>query len=436
MTTPKNPLDKVLNRYSFPEVRDVSVAVLDGGQIHTTTSGCSDQALFQAASISKPVAALAALILVDEKKLDLDEDINSYLTSWKLPDAVTNPVKFKVTLRHLLSHSGALSVMSFAGYPHNVQLPTLVQILDGLPPANNGPVRRKGTPGVEERYSGGGTTVLQQLLQDVSHLPLPELVKQKVFTPLGMSTATYTEPAAAMAKGRIGLTEIPDGWRRYPELAAAGLWCTPTDLVKFAQGIQACIAGQPTALIKDHQLTQDIVTEQVPGWGLGVELGGKPHSRRFWHGGQNEGYLCRLEATVDGGKVIAVMTASDHGDQVIHPLVPRLRQLFSWPDSGTYAVLGSPDGPPASFGDQQALDFAYSGSYELPDKRTIRVRGVGTNWSIQVQGKFPEPIEPISPTEAISPTRELEVEFDLDVNGVATGLTVREGGTSQDATRL
>ena len=85
---------------------------------------------------------------------------------------------------------------------------------------------------------------------------------------------------------------------------------------------------------------------------------------------------------------------------------------------------------------QQALDFAYSGTYELPDKRTIKVRGVGTNWSIQVQGKFPEPIEPISPTEAISPTRELEVEFDLGANGVATGLTVREGSTSQDATRL
>ena len=196
--------------------------------------------VFQAASISKPVAALVALRLVAEYRLDLDADVNSFLASWQLPgDAGAGPV----TVRHLLCHGGGLSVDGFPGYRQDEALPGLTDMLDGLPPSNTPPVRRVGPAGREWRYSGGGYQVLQQLLEDVTGQEFADLAAELVLRPAGMTTASYSQPDPADAAAPHVLGR-PQAWRVYPEHAAAGLWCTPADLLHLAQAIQAALAGQ------------------------------------------------------------------------------------------------------------------------------------------------------------------------------------------------
>jgi CubicO group peptidase (beta-lactamase class C family) len=289
--------------------------------------GAGPGALFQAASISKPVAALVALRLAAQDELSLDADVNEYLTSWRLPGKRGDP---PVTVRHLLCHTGALTVHGVPGYDRGRPLPSLAEILDGLPPANTPPVRRDGVPGRAYQYSGGGYVLLQKLLEDVTGRPFASLAAELVLGPAGMTAATYAQPdlpaaATAHLEGR------PVAWRVYPEHATAGLWCTPADLVRFAQAIQAAVAGDAGALLP-RQLAREMVTPQVGGWGLGLMLSGQGAHRRFGHGGDNYGYQCLLTGTVSGRQAVAVMTSSDASLPVIWSLLAAVRDATSWSD--------------------------------------------------------------------------------------------------------
>lgn len=245
------------------------MAVVDQAEV-TATWGVPEGTLFQAASISKPVAALAALQLVASGRLTLDTDINDYLVSWHLPGDAWMP---PVTVRHLLCHSAALTVSGMPGYEPGQALPSLTEILDGRPPANTAAVRRAGVPGGEHCYSGGGYVVLQQLLEDVSSRPFADLAAELVFSPARMTTASYAEPEhATAAAAHVDGHEV--SWHVYPEQATAGLWCTPADLVRFAQTIQASVAGEAPALLPPA-LAQEMVTPQVDGWGLGAAAVGR-----------------------------------------------------------------------------------------------------------------------------------------------------------------
>jgi CubicO group peptidase (beta-lactamase class C family) len=303
-----------------------SVALHAGDELRVAW-GADSGTLFQAASISKPVAALAALRLAADGRLSLDRDVNAYLTSWRLPGLDRLP---PVTVRQLLCHSGALTVRSFPGYQAGQPLPTLTEILDGHPPANTPPVRRDGMPGRAHRYSGGGLMVLQQILEDVTGQPFAEIVAELVFGPALMTTATYAQPAPERAAAAF-VSGARVSWYRYPELAAAGLWCTPSDLVRFARAIQFAVAGAPGALLP-RDLAQAMVSPQVPGWGLGIRLWGDGPHRRFSHGGNNYGYNCALIASVSDSYAAAVMTGSDAGVPVIISLLTAIHEAIGWPD--------------------------------------------------------------------------------------------------------
>jgi CubicO group peptidase (beta-lactamase class C family) len=149
--------------------------------------------LFQAGSISKPVAAIAALHHVERGMLSLDADINAKLVSWKVPENEFTRTE-KVTLRRLLSHSAGLTVHGFPGYAVTDPVPTLVQVLDGVKPANTAPVRVDVVPGSTFRYSGGGTTVVQLALVDQLGKPFPQIMSETVFTKLGLANSTYEQP--------------------------------------------------------------------------------------------------------------------------------------------------------------------------------------------------------------------------------------------------
>jgi CubicO group peptidase (beta-lactamase class C family) len=164
-------------------VPGVSIAVIDNYQIEWScgfgaieagsTKPVTSHTLFQAASISKSFSALGALLLVEQGKLSLDKDVNLRLRNWKVPDN-RYTAGHPVTLRELLSHTAGTTVGGFPGYPRDAQLPTLIQILDGVPPANTPPVRVDKQPGGGWRYSGGGYEIVQLLIDDVSGEAFPE----------------------------------------------------------------------------------------------------------------------------------------------------------------------------------------------------------------------------------------------------------------------
>ena len=167
-------------RMAYHEVPGVSIAVISGGRVEwargigVKEAGKADSitptTLFQAASISKPVAATGMLRLVERGTLQLDTNVNGYLKSWKVPENKFTTTE-KVTLRRIASHTAGLTVHGFPGYSPTDPIPTVVQVLDGAKPANTRPVRVDTTPGAISRYSGGGTTIMQQLLVDVTGKP-------------------------------------------------------------------------------------------------------------------------------------------------------------------------------------------------------------------------------------------------------------------------
>jgi CubicO group peptidase (beta-lactamase class C family) len=432
VTTPADWLAKLLDTHSRADVPSVSAAALSDDKLATAASAdCTTGTLFQAASISKPVAAFAAMVLVDKGKLDLDEDVNARLTTWKLPRTADTP---PVTLRHLLCHGGALSVQWFPGYPVGDPLPTLVQILDGKGPANTTAVRASGQPGLAPRYSGGGYTVLQQLLQDITGTSFSKVVAQLVLRPLRMTNAQYHQPeteivAAAYARG----TFVPDGWRVYPELAAAGLWCTPTDLVRFAAGVQDAVAGR--GLIR-RDLAEQVVAEQLPGWGLGLELAGAAAGRRFGHTGSNEGYSCAMTATVAGGPAIAVMTSSDQGREVINDLVPAIRRELGWPDPTACKPAGLRGDPTPTAAELDGLARLTVGKYEIRPGVVAELQGTALNWTLTIPGQPPLPLEPLTQKLLVSPTLPVEVTVTRDAKSNAVELSIHQPDITVTARRV
>src|SRR6266446_1637583 len=193
-------IEKFMEFYKIP---GLSLAIIDNFKIAATkTYGVTEaggstpvttRTLFQAGSVSKPVATLAALHLVEQGKLSLDEDVNRKLKSWKLPENEFTKDQ-KVTLRRIMSHSAGTTLHGFPGYAVGDQMPTLVQVLNGEKPANNPPVFVDIIPGTKWRYSGGGVLIEQQLMIDVTSKAFPELMHKIVFEKLGINDITFEPP--------------------------------------------------------------------------------------------------------------------------------------------------------------------------------------------------------------------------------------------------
>ncbi|MBP2160252.1 MULTISPECIES: serine hydrolase domain-containing protein [Asticcacaulis] len=289
--------------------------------------------LFQAASISKPVAATGALYQVQRGRLDLDGNVNDRLKSWKVPDNAFTATE-KVTLRRLISHTAGLSVHGFPGYATDVPRPTVQQILDGVAPANTDPVRVVFTPGSRQQYSGGGVTVEQLLMTDVTGRDFPALMQETVLGPLGMKSSTYEQPlsnartALAAAGTRMDGKPVGGRWHIYPEMAAAGLWTTPSDLAHFAIATAKARLGQANPVLSKATMAE--MFRPVPN---GDILGFFSHSKNpgsFEHSGSNAGFRSLLIMNGDTGDGVAVMTNSDGGALVQDLIMRRVGQLYNW----------------------------------------------------------------------------------------------------------
>ena len=298
-----------------------------------TNEPVTTETLFQAGSISKPVAAMVALKRVQDGKISLDENINSKLQTWKLPDNEFTAKK-KVTLANLLSHTGGLTVHGFPGYAAGAKIPTLPQVLDGTEPANTEAVRVNMEPGTRFRYSGGGTTIAQLAIMDIEKKPYPQIAAETVLGPLKMTNSTYSQP-------------LPDDWRKkaasghrrdgslvagkihvYPEMAAAGLWTTPTDLAKFAIEVQLSYAGRSNKILT-KELTEKMVTPFMEDVGLGFFIDKRGNAVYFGHDGADEGFRAQLLMNREKGYGAVVMVNSDNG-QIMPEVLRSIAREYNW----------------------------------------------------------------------------------------------------------
>jgi CubicO group peptidase (beta-lactamase class C family) len=333
-------------RMAHYKVPGISVAIISGGKIVWaggfgvkevgTNDSVTASTLFQAASISKPVTATGMLRLVSQGKLALDTNVNRYLKSWQLPDNKFTTTE-KVTLRRIASHSAGLTVHGFPGYEAGTPVPSVVQVLNGTKPANTAAVRVDTFPGAISRYSGGGTTIEQLVMTDVTGEQFPALMKRLVLDPAGMTSSTYEQPLpesrwpeAAKAYRGDG-TMVKGQFHTYPEMAPAGLWTTPTDLARWALAIAAARAGADTTLLPRAMVDQ-MLTVQKGTFGIGPSVEGSGRAFRFGHGGANEGYRANLLYYPEAGVGIAVMTNSDVGDDLFSELQYAIAAEYDWPD--------------------------------------------------------------------------------------------------------
>jgi CubicO group peptidase (beta-lactamase class C family) len=330
-----------MRNYNVP---GVSVAVINDGRIEWARGygvlqaganvAVDTMTLFQAASISKPVAAMAVLRLVQDGSLDLDADVNGLLRSWQLESNGHTAVQ-KVTLRRLLSHSAGLTVHGFRGYARGEDVPTLVQVLDGAAPANSARVRPDTEPGSIWRYSGGGSSVAQLLMQDVTGRTFPDLMRDLVLQPTGMMHSGYDQPlpehrAPAAATGhRAGGAAVTGGWHTYPEMFAAGLWTTPSDLARLAIHVQQSFNGRPGIL--SPAVTREMLTVQAGEYGLGFGVVHGDGYVAFSHGGANEGFRATFYAFADRGQGAVVMTNGDAGSPLAAEILRAIATEYGWP---------------------------------------------------------------------------------------------------------
>lgn len=273
------PLYRLDDRMRYFLVPGVSIAVADGGRIvwargfgvqaKDTGADVTPHTPFQAASISKVVTATATLGLVDRGVLALDEDVNRSLISWHVPENELTRTE-KVTLRRILSHSAGLNGFSVGGYAPGEPLPTLAQILDGLPPAKTLAIRVQSVPGARVALLGGGVTILQLLLEDVTHEPFSTLLQRLVLGPLDMQDSVFalSRPMGLEARAALGYDAIGEPAVRtaHVEMAAAGLWSTPSDLLKWAIEIAAASDGHSGPVLSRAMASAMLTRQKRDVW--------------------------------------------------------------------------------------------------------------------------------------------------------------------------
>ncbi len=344
-------IDELLERFNVPGVsiaviRDFDIHWAKGYGIADVESGAAvnTETLFQAASISKPVNAMALLKAAEEGRFSIDEDVNKLLSSWQIPESEHTESAF-VTPRMLASHTSGLGDgLGFPGYEPQVALPSLPQIFDGAEQSNVGMVRMARPPMTAYHYSGGGVTILQQLLLDTYDKPYAELLQEMVLGPIGMSSSTFAQPLpvdrdsnAARAHGISGAAMGPK-WHVYPELAAAGLWTTSTDLAKFAIEVQLSYRNHSNKVLSQASTNEMLSPVGVGPFAVGFSLSKRGEGWYFAHGGSNWGFQAQLTAHKVNGYGYAIMTNGFMGGQLIAELSRRIEASYAF-DSLAEPVL-------------------------------------------------------------------------------------------------
>jgi CubicO group peptidase (beta-lactamase class C family) len=406
-------------------VPGVSIAVIHGGKIEwargfgvTREGGAPVTAdtLFQAGSVSKPIAAVAALRLVQDGRLPLDTDVNATLKSWKLPASAftaTTPV----TLRALLSHTAGTTVHGFAGYAAGESVPTLPQVLDGAKPANSPPVVVDKPVGSEYRYSGGGYSIAQQMMVDATGQTFPALVRAKVLGPMGMSRSTEDQPLDATRLAAVAWPHdgsgaaITGGPHTYPEMAAAGLWTTAGDLARFVIDMQQADQGR-----SGHVLTPEtahlMLTPVKDDYGLGLAIRGAGPEKYFYHNGSNAGYKAVMLGYRASGDGVVVMTNGDRGFQLGEEILRAVAAEYGWPDYRPVERVSIP----VDIADQAR----FIGTFTIEGPGDFTIRRDGDRLVAEIWKDVIDPLIPASASSFFITSQDLRIAFSDADHGTLT----------------
>ena len=431
-------LEERMKKY---KINGLSIAVVNNNQIEWArgygfagTGGkqqVTEKTLFQAGSVSKSLNSMGVLLLAQEEKLSLDQDINNYLSSWKFPYDSISSGKV-ITMTQLLSHTAGVTVSGFPGYKTGDTLPTVIQILDGLPPANTGPVRSGFVPGERFSYSGGGTTILQLIITDVSGTAYDEFMQERVLDQLGMKESFFTRPPPDSKKSLLATGYLPDGtevegkFHIYPEQAAAGLWTTPTDLCRYIIETQQAYNGK-SSLVLTPEMTRLRLTPVKDDAALGVFVNSRVTGsyKYFNHNGGNEGFCCTAIGCMNDGKGVVIMTNTHYNNTgILEEIANSVATVYSWKD---YYL---PEKKNVIEPDRSVLE-KYAGMYEadgriiiftLSDSGLLVSISEGPGWPVYFTG----------PDEFFIRESRGTLKFLSDENQLVTGFT----GDEIKATRI
>jgi CubicO group peptidase (beta-lactamase class C family) len=421
-------LEERMRAYAVP---GVSVAVIRAGKLEwargwgvrdlNSCAPVTPETDFQAASISKVVTALTAMRLVEQGKLNLDEDINHGLTSWKLaPDPRLAPQG--VTLRELLSHTAGLNVWGFPGYAVGAPLPSVVQVLDGAPPANSEAVKIGLPVGQQWHYSGGGYVIARVALEDATGVPFDRLAQREVLEPLGMRRSAFAQPPSKailsnVALGHVGGKVIAGGYRVYPELAPDGLWTTPSDLARLLIGIQASAHGRSSKLLAPKSTAQ-MLAPVKSDWALHTMLHGVSVDGRFGHDGVNEGFEATMVMQVETGNGVVVMTNGANGKHLADEIIRAVSLEYGWNGLVDPPIVEAHVPP-------EAL-ASLAGRYEA-NGAAVDLEIRDAHLFVQSGGPMQEPLVALTAQRFKARYSGIVVEFERAADGKGSGFRILEG---------
>ena len=431
----------LMQRMTDLHVPGVSIAVIHNGSLEWARGfgvmregggRVTEYTLFQAGSISKPVAAMAALYQVQKGRLSLDADINSELISWKVPESPAASGK-PVTLRELLTHTAGLTVHGFPGYGTGDPVPTLIQVLNGDKPANTPPIRIESEPGSKWNYSGGGYVVMQQLLLDATKEPFPKLMHDTVLAPIGMTHSTYEQPlpgdllATAAIPYEANGDPVRGGAHTYPEMTAAGLWTTSPDLARYCIEIERSLQGKANHVLS-QKLTEEMLTPGKGDWGLGLEIGGASNDPYFSHGGVNAGFEDLFVAYEKHGDGAVVLTNAQGGTLLANDIMRSIANEYGWPDFRsavrTEVKLSS-----------EALK-QYVGAYRMRPGVSMTITLNGDQLESQLTGQESVPLFAEASDKFFPKVVLAELDFVRDSGGKVSSLVLHQDGRDLSMPRL
>ena len=443
-------LDELRERFEVP---GVSVAVIRDFEIHwekgygvadvETGARVHTETMFQAASISKPVAAMGVLRAVQDGLFTLDDDINDILQSWTL-DGGGFTADRPVTPRSLTSHTSGLGDgFGFPGYDPSDALPTVVQILDGHETSNLGPVFMERPPMSLKEYSGGGVTVMQLALSDARDRPFADIMRDDVLLPIGMVNSSYEQPLSPEREGNAARGHDREGrarsarWHVYPEMAAAGLWSTPSDLARFVIEVQKSAQGESIRVLSRTTVQEMLSPVGVGDYAVGFSISRMGQGWYFTHGGSNWGFRATLLGHKVKGYGLVIMTNADQGAEVAAELSRRIQIAYEWDSVAGPAPRGyEPPVQRTVIALAEGVLEAYVGEYEFSPEESIVVTLQGQRLYAEFTGKSSCSLFPESEERFFLRAVDTDVSFTRNSAGEVTGLVIDQRGTERPARRV
>lgn len=348
------PKLNILDRMKIYNIPGLNIAVIKDfkiewvkgyGVLEAGTNNAVDKGtLFQAASTSKVLAVAIVMRLVEEGMLDLDEDVNTYLRTWKIP---YDTIESKVTLRLLITHKAGINRPG-QGYEYEkYSSPTLVQVLNGQSPAINDPFRFDYTPGTVYQYSNFGYMIIQLILEDYLNKPYKEIVQKYIFDPLKMKSSMMQYPLSLEDLAKLSKPHdesgMPQDYGLHPSaLGNAGLVTTPSDLARFAIELILANKGETKRILKPESVhtifskTDDVDPREFSGLsqlGFGVFLMGEGERKYFVHPGENNsGASCVMLASTTSGDGVIIMTNGLLGLYLSMEVIASIAHEYRWHD--------------------------------------------------------------------------------------------------------